>query len=397
MIIFDTSVLYGLNRNSPNFDLLMALKHSGSQPAGIPWMVREELVAQQVLEYESAHDEAEVAIAGLNRKTPWARAATLPSRDVENAKKYWRGQYEEVLNILETSSDSAKTALEREAYCQKPAKPNPGSKGSKGGARDVAIWLSVIDYLKENPTEKVVFVSNNVRDFSDGTNYPSPMSEDLGDMGPRLSLLTSFDEFISAFTERIEADSNRVKELLAYLVGDSLTPIGHSANSMLRGGRFEGTRIDSGTFAAFQWRLWILPPSAVVRNVSNASGHKIADAEWYTSTVDWILVGLTQPVLLSMYQRDVSAIVQTACEWRTKVLFNIGEDRKLTIVNFQAPKALDPSERADWQPLIDNAIAATAQSSTIFGAYASSLMQGDDAPPLSSPNIDVIFGNVDQD
>ncbi len=400
MIIFDTSVLYGFTRNSAKFDFLRALKHSGSQPAGIPWMVREELVAQQVLEYQDAYSKANAAINGLNRKTPWATTSVqLPARDIERAKAHWHGQYEEVLDTLETSGESARAALAREAFCEKPANTDPKKKG---GARDAAIWLSVIDYLKANSTETVYFVSNNTDDFGDGAVYLSPMSEDLDDMMSRLTHLTSFDDCISRFSETMEADSERVKSLLTSLVSDSLTSIVATAQSSLRDGRFGGTRIEDGAFEPFEWTTWLLPPSAVVRNVSEASGHKIGNDEWYTATVVWILVGITQPIVSAYGSvRDISAIVQTACQWRTKVLFSTGESRKLAIVDFETPEALDPNDRTELQPLIDQAIRSSAQSSALFGAYHTWLVammaENGTRMPENGPSPDIVFRDINLD
>src|SRR5260370_7221518 len=129
MIIFDTNALRGLNRGNPKFDLLRALKLSGSHPAGIPWMVREELVAKQVLDYAASYKSAAAAINDLNRRTPWGGAARIPNSEIEKAKDYWRGQYEEVLLTLDTRSENTKVALAREAYSQNPAKINPEPKG----------------------------------------------------------------------------------------------------------------------------------------------------------------------------------------------------------------------------------------------------------------------------
>jgi hypothetical protein len=372
MIIFDTNALYGLQRNTPNYDLLMAFKRSGAHSMGIPWMVREELVAQQVIVYMTAYSSAETAIGTLNRKMPWSTArGRLPRRDLERAKQYWRGQYEEVLTTIETSGDSAREALAREAFCQKPAKTD---RARKSGARDVAIWLSLIDYLRENPEEDVYFVSNNYRDFGNGSEYPDPMSGDLADMKDRLFVLASFEDFISQFTEEITVDIERVKTILTELVGDSLTPVESAAKASMKHGRFEGTRVEDGSFETIQWQNWILPPCAVIRDVSDASGHKIGDDEWYTATVDWILVGLVQPVNFQI--GDISSLTQAACEWRTRVLFSTGQNHRLTIVEFGRPKALDPSNRADLQPLIDKATAAyNEQSSAAFGAFAAVLAE----------------------
>ena len=364
MIIFDTSELYGLTPSSPKFDFLRALKHSGSQAAGIPWMVREELVAKQVLEYEAAHSRAYASIAALNRKMPWVIDADLQSLDIERAKKYWRGQYEEILETLETSGESARAALSREVYCEKPAKVD---SGNKGGARDAAIWLSVIDYLKANPMEKVYFVSSNTRDFGDGIVYPNPMSKDLGSMVSWLSHLTSFDDCISRFSERIEADGAYLKDILTSLISGTPTQIETAAqrlqSSLSRGGDYEGSRIKGGAFEPFLWKGWTLPPIAVIRNISGISGHKIGDNEWHTATVDWILVGITYPV--DKFQ--LGGMVRTACQWSIKVLFSTGEDRKLSIVDFENPKALDSNNRADIQPLLDEAMMSPKAMPRILG------------------------------
>ena len=190
--------------------------------------------------------------------------AHIPSRETEKAKEYWRRQYEEVLITLETSGENAKAALAREAYCEKPAKIDPKTKS---GARDAAIWLSVISYLKEHPDETVYFVSGNIHDFGDGTGYPAPMSDDLHGMEDRLFLLASFDKVISRFTEDITVDIENVKGLLADLGHDSLAAIGAAAQAGMKGGLFNGTRIDSGSFIHCSWHDWIIPPSVILRNV----------------------------------------------------------------------------------------------------------------------------------
>jgi hypothetical protein len=374
MIIFDTSELFGLNRGNSKFDFLRALRYSNVERAGIPWMVREELVAQQVIEYRNAYIQAESAINQLNRRTFWSRTpVALPSPRIERAKRYWRDQFAEVLETLQTSGASARAALAREAFREKPAKI---TTKEKSGARDVAIWLSVVDYLRANPNDPVYFVTSNVKDFGDGTAYESPMLEDLGDMAARLTYLTSFDDCISRFSTTIDANLEDVKELLSNLVGASLTPIVRAAHTTLSGGRFEGTRLDE-SFEPFHWTAWILPPSAAVREVTEASGHRLGDAEWYTASVDWILEGLTQPAGPLYGSVDISAVMPTACQWRTKVLFSAGQEPKLAIVDFEAPRAFDPSDRSTLEPLLDS-IMARSSSSSLLGTYIASLLEPKD-------------------
>jgi hypothetical protein len=93
MIIFDTSELFGLNRNNSKFDFLRALRYSNLERAGIPWIVREEQVAQQVILYKEAHIQADSTINQLNRRMFWSTAeATLPPLNIQGAKRYWRTQ-----------------------------------------------------------------------------------------------------------------------------------------------------------------------------------------------------------------------------------------------------------------------------------------------------------------
>jgi hypothetical protein len=374
MIIFDTNILRGVTRKNPTFDILRALKHSGIHTIGVPWMVLEELVAKQSLEYAAAHGRASAAMNDLGRKAPWSRSAQIPSFNFERAKEYWRGQYSEVLQIIETSEQNAKEALAREAYCERPAKTN---SDEKGGARDVAIWLSVIDYLKSNPNEEVFFVSKNTKDFGDGSEYPDLMARDLGDMKERLTILTSFEDIIGRFTEKIEVSDNKIKRLLEEVVSDEVAPVEGAANTLLQGGPFRGTLVDDWEFKPLSWREWALPPSAAIRNVSRGSGHKIGDSEWYTATVDWLLVGLVTTTAISYFSStDVPPAARIACQWRTKILFSVGENLQLTIVEDEKPTALDANDRAELEPLIERGLSASAdQTSPAMSGFISQFMR----------------------
>jgi predicted nucleic acid-binding protein len=365
MIIFDANILYGVTRANPKFDVLRALKHSNTYSVGIPWMVLEELTAKQTLEYVKAYKRASEGVADLNSKSPWGRHALLPSFNLEEVKQYWRGQYEEVLEVIETSGKSAKEALAREAYCEKPAKANADKKG---GARDVAIWLTVVDYLKEHPDEEVFFVSNNPNDFGDGAEFPELMSGDLGDMRGRLTMMASFDEVISRFTEKIQVSDAEIKSRLEAAASDSSAIVDAYAGTSLRAiGFFGGTRVDNWEPITLMWRTWLLQPSAIIRGVTNGSAHKIGAAEWYTATVDWLLIGSTSQAAITyansgtIRPEDVHVMVPIACQWQTKILFNAGANPKLTIVESRIATRLDPADRDALQPLLDATLNSSAQ------------------------------------
>lgn len=178
-------------------------------------MVYEELVAHRVLAHENAHTKAARAVRDLNRATPWRREPELRAFNRDEASNYWRKEYGRLFEFIDTSGDAALQALWREANCQKPAKTEPKAKG---GARDAAIWLSVVDYLKDNPDEEVCFVSGNTSDFGDGSEFPAPMSDDVKGLEGRLQILTSFDSVVSTFSTPLDINKEDTEQNLAALL-----------------------------------------------------------------------------------------------------------------------------------------------------------------------------------
>ncbi len=335
MIIFDTNVLFGLSPDDPKFDLLLALKQSGQQQVSIPWMVQEELVAQRVLTHAKAHNAAVSATRDLNRVAPWLHERSPKPFNRSEASDYWRRAYGRLLEIVETSGDVARQALLREANCEKPAK-GPDAK-DKGGARDAAIWLSVVEYLKSNPDEKVYFVTANTRDFGDGSEFPAPMAEDIKGLEDRLALLTSFDSVVSAFSTPLDIDEEHIEKDLASLLTSeaALTLLAGAGRELLAaqtgpwGGNavqaFLSELVPADTYPQVSWSTWASEPKVVLRRVQDVAGHKIGEDAWYTAIVDWILVGLASvPSAMStpLAPHAFSVPTRIACQWRTKLLFS---------------------------------------------------------------------------
>ncbi|MFC5643281.1 hypothetical protein [Kitasatospora cinereorecta] len=77
-------------------------------------------------------------------------------------------------------------------------------------------------------------MTNNHTDFGDGTTYPYPMDQDLGDLADRLKQLTDFDEVVTAFTETVSSKQARTAAE-AYLKSDRVTEtIAQTAAELLR-------------------------------------------------------------------------------------------------------------------------------------------------------------------
>lgn len=388
MIIFDTCVLFGPGPDDPKFDLLRALRQSGQQQVAIPWMVQEELVAHRVLRHAKAHAEAVNATRALNRTTPWAAPEPEPRPlDRGAASDYWRKQYQRLFDVIETSGDVALLALQREANRQKPAK-GPEA-GDKGGARDTAIWLSVVDYLKANPGETAYFVTANTSDFGNGTEFLAPMDADIKGLESRLKLLTSFDAAVSEFTIPLEIDEHTRDVLTGLLTSDdALTLLRCSVRDLLAAqsgpGPWEGNAVQAYAYLplpaadAYQpvrWATWAREPRAVLRRVQDIAGHKIGDESWYTATVDWILVGQSSPLSASPVHTPPAlalapAPTWIACQWQTRLLFTSKPGERLTILKYSDPESLDPAEKDEWEPLVRKVapqITVTAQLPEIAG------------------------------
>jgi hypothetical protein len=368
VIIFDANVLFGLSPDDPKFDLLRALKRSGQQHVSIPWMVQEELVAQRVLRHAEAHRAAVSATRELNRVAPWLHEPGPEPISRSEASDYWRQAYGRLFEIVETSGDVARQALLREANREKPAK-GPDAK-DKGGARDAAIWLSVVEYLKSNPDEKVYFVTANTRDFGDGSEFPAPMAEDIKGLEDRLALLTSFDSVVSAFTTPLDIDEEHIEKDLASLLTSetALTLLARAGRELLAaqtgpwGGNavqaFLSELVPTNTYPQVSWSTWTSEPKVVLRRVQDVAGHKIGEDAWYTAIVDWILVGLASvPSATStpLAPHAFSVPTRIACQWRTKLLFSSRPEEPPVLLQYWPPESLDPAEQDEWQPLVRKA------------------------------------------
>lgn len=182
MIIFDTNAVNLIPADGPAADIVRKLRASGRHRAAVPWMVMEELAAHQAQLYPVKHQSAVRVLEKLNEVVPWELESSLEPLNTERLLNHWRSTYGEIFEVIETSGDAARRALSRESMGLLPAKPRqPGKNGLPGGARDVAIWFSILEFLKNNPEEQVHFVTNNTTDFGDGNTYQYPWTRTCAD------------------------------------------------------------------------------------------------------------------------------------------------------------------------------------------------------------------------
>ncbi|MEU6215715.1 PIN domain-containing protein [Streptomyces sp. NPDC047023] len=299
-----------LSPSSPRADIIRKLRQSGHHRVAVPWIVLEEMAAHQAKLYPVKYEAVTNTLDKLRALLPWELKSTLEPLDLERLMNHWRGVYGEIFEVIETSPEVARRALTREALALKPAKR---AKDHSEGARDVAIWFSIIEFLKANPDETVHFVTDNTTDFGDGITYPYPMNEDIEGLENRLTRLTDFNEVVSAFTKTVSgADAEAVADELLRSPGVRARVAQTAAELLTSPSGFAGLGTDD---TVVQWRGWWTAPEVELVTVTEVTGHEIEGDVWYTANARWLLYGLS-------FDEDIADTRYTACTWETKVLFS---------------------------------------------------------------------------
>ncbi|QIY99438.1 PIN domain-containing protein [Streptomyces sp. S1D4-11] len=217
MIILDTNMLWGVTPDNASVDLLKTIRASGVQGVAVPWMVMEELAAQRALRHQEKYDAAYEAVKELRKNTPWHISTRLPDYEPEKVRQHWRDALGAIVEVLPPSAWALQEAAFREANVLAPCKRvtvKDVKHPVKTGSRDAAIWLTAVEYARQNPDETVYFVSKNTNDFGDGSSYKAPMSTDLQGLEERFKHYTSLDPVVAQFTQPTELDEAAVLDRL---------------------------------------------------------------------------------------------------------------------------------------------------------------------------------------
>ncbi|KUO00077.1 PIN domain-containing protein [Streptomyces caeruleatus] len=370
LIILDTNILTKSGIDSATTDLVKIIRASGIERVAVPWVVLEELTAHRAVPYRRKYEAAEAALRSLTEGTPWPIRVPLPQMDLQRFQEEWREKWLDVVDLVPTSEAALKQALIREANLLPPCKQvtiNEGGDTAKIGGRDAAIWLTAVEYARENPDETVYFVSKNTTDFGDGDAFPYPMNEDLADIEDRFVLLTTWHALVEKFAQQTDdADEAAVRSILQ--APESLSAIEAEAIRLmlvppsLEGPGFEGTMgffvegegtlLDTDTVRVLGWAV---PPFVAFDQATDLKAYRIGDHVWCMATVRWVLSG---PAAL----RNTLRIQGVGCIWETRVLVSTtNADARLTVLRSQGTRALPAghfsvlsSELADYTNLISH-------------------------------------------
>ncbi|WLQ53685.1 PIN domain-containing protein (plasmid) [Streptomyces poriferorum] len=340
MIILDTCVIRGMKLDSGDAYLLRAIRETGTDRVAVPWMVLEERAAQLAIEYGKAHEKAAQALRQLQKASPLDVPA-LDDPDPEAVREDLRGRLRELVEVLPTSEEALREGMFREANSLPPAGLK---KEIKTGARDVAIWLSAVEYARDHPEEKVYFVSGNTRDFTDGsTTYPAPMDQDVEGLGDRFVHLTSLADLLQLIAPSVEVTPEQVQKLApsytGFIRGAALARWGSPRVGL--GARFPAVRRMTGL--AHHAQGWLTTGDSLrvkAVDVTDVRGSRLGDHEWFTATVQWQFIGV------AIFPKALGA----GCSlWTTRILMPLVEDGPDPIIlSADPPQAPASVEGIEW-------------------------------------------------
>ncbi|MFD4553550.1 PIN domain-containing protein [Streptomyces sp. NPDC058469] len=349
MIILDANILKGVSLRGPEADLLRTIRASGVERVAAPWVVFEELAAQEALRYGQKYEAAAAAMATLRKASPWATVERPIRTPAARVRDYWRMRYADVAEQLNPSKTAYEQALFREANLIAPCK-GVGNSDTKTGARDAAIWLTAVEYAREHPQETVYFVTNDGDFFSDSarTCLKPPLNEDVEDFGEDFVVFTSLDGVVSRFATEIEAPEDDVQSVLAKPpAGETVTRSLHRTDKR----SFLATAVQAGQ------RLVTVPASGrffnvlsvALRSVTDIRGWEIAGHKWYTATARWLFSGY-----LPTPQLDIP-ISLVSWAWETRVLVSsTAPEKGVTVLRGMALTPISPDDLPHLPPALSS-------------------------------------------
>ncbi|WP_327123666.1 PIN domain-containing protein [Streptomyces sp. NBC_01727] len=337
MIILDSNILKGTSLRSPEAELLRTLHTVGDEGVVAPWIVLEELAAQQALIYQEKYEAAASAVAKLNKATPWETVRPPRQATPEQVRKHWRKRYSEIVGTLQTSPTAYKKAMYREANLLAPCKTVNSGK-DKTGARDAAIWLTAVEYARDHPSETTYFVSNNTKDFGDGTYFAPPMDEDIKGIEDRFVLFTSLDDVLTKFATESSIPETELTGLLK--MERNQASIVDTVEKKSRYHRFRATTIGKSSGQLEEIAVRRLVRAAVaLGSVTDIHAREIGGHKWCTATVRWFVSAFARTVA---YPGDVYWV---CCAWETRVL--VSPTAPSEGLNILRDEGLSPITRED--------------------------------------------------
>ncbi|WP_328698430.1 PIN domain-containing protein [Streptomyces sp. NBC_00342] len=367
MIILDTCILEKVPFDSTSADLLKTIQTSGVDVVAVPDTVMIELTSHRVVPQREKHEKAVQAVENFAKSLPWPATSPKPALDLDRLALHWQKRWEEMVTVIPTSPAALREGIRRESMALPPCRRVEASGGThKIGGRDAAIWLTAVEYARENPSEPVVFVSANTSDFGDGTSYPYPMDGDVDKLSNFVHL-TTFTELISRFATRSNVDEAVALKALtspesekAVLRAVRMTlgisrhrPVLPFEVSVCRKSITNHEDIAANDLETFMAHGFRRPPKIRLDSVRDMTAHRIGDHVWCSVTARWFLAGLISGERDGGRETFWSSVVLPAgTTWETRVLFSPTQPgTPLTVLRTWSPQCATPAEFANMPEL----------------------------------------------
>jgi hypothetical protein len=154
-----------LNLRTTWVSMLQQVAKARNLRLALPEMVEEELLAWYGRRLHAELRQVAKAVGAISRMAE-APISTEPVLDFDLEIENKRARLRTVFEVLPMPLSAGREALIREARRQLPCKRHPeveDDKSKPGGARDAAIWLTLLDLA--NTGQEIIFVSENTKDF----------------------------------------------------------------------------------------------------------------------------------------------------------------------------------------------------------------------------------------
>jgi PIN domain len=197
---------------------------------------------------------------------------------VEDAINFRLNVLKEIFTILPAPFGAEHEALIREANRRRPANPTWDEGKSGSGARDVVIWLTVLDAAKKRG-EEVFFLSED-NDFGTDAGWHSELQDEATDIDLRL-MHEGIRQLIAALATPTSEPENLMQILEDPIVVDAIASsyVGQDVFfSMLRQVTTREPRSFIGSSA---------PRMAPIKKAGKAHAYSIGELTWVCVRVQW--------------------------------------------------------------------------------------------------------------
>ena len=277
-VYLDTNVIYGW-RTFGELDRL-ALSTAADQIGQsivIPELVVIEAAAHYQRDLEAAIDSFDRAEAQLIELFELEYIHTEPQPDPDQRMIKWRERLDEMCEVIPTDESDAVLALKREVQGHPPARERVQGKPG-AGARDAAIWLSILRDHRERD-EPGYFLTKNTKDFFDDDTLKPFLLEDLVDLEHPLEVRVGVEGLLKGLGTSVRAASVDP----AFVTREAFTAVQHGlADSLIV------PRVVFSSLGAHRFRTAVTAGEALrviraQRFARDEASILMVDAEWELS------------------------------------------------------------------------------------------------------------------